>query len=237
MGCCAVTSINEGEDYVIKIVKNGRFLLNSFSYSELRDKIEKIAQTQKKLNAIKKNVIALLVPELEEEKPTRHDVFMNQCFTNILEDIFSNFKKSQFNVNKFMLYLFPYLYHSEQEETNRILYRILAEENNGDMNRANFEKTLEEYMSNCTSKLTFSIWECCDNDYIRRKLDEMNACFFTHSNIERIIEKLNTSLYQKLRNNNSDNITEELFLQTYTITHIYAFEEVRELFISEFDSK
>ena len=172
MGCCAVNNINEGEEYVSKIVRHRQFALNSFSYEELREKIEKIAQSEKKLNAIKSRVISLLVHPLDDDEgSSRSAIFYNKCFTNIIEEIFSQLKKNNFTVNKLMLYLFPYLYHSQMEETNRILYRIFCEENDGDMSKANYEQTLLDYITNCTSKLTFSIWECVEHDDIKRKLE------------------------------------------------------------------
>ena len=231
MGCCAVTNLNEGEEYVSKIIRHRQFALNSFAYDELREKIEKIAQSEKKVNAIKNKVIALLVHPLDDEEgSSRQAIFHNKCFTNIIEEIFSQLKKNNFTVNKLMLYLFPYLYHSQMEETNKVLYRIFCEENDGDMCKSNFESTLVEYITNCTSKLTFSIWECCEHDDIKRKLEEMNGSFFTHTNIQSIIDKINFSLYEKLKLNNDDEVTEELFLENFGITNISDFEENTSLF-------
>lgn len=233
MGCCPVYSNNEGENYVINAIKNPSFKLNKLLFEDIRVQIDNILKQTKKVSEIKQQLTDFLIISNDSESNKMN----NDYITYIIDEIFLAFKKNNFSYNKLLLLLFPYLLHPENEYSTKILYDILYEESRHNLTKATYSKLFEEYITNCTSKLTFSLWQCCNSDSIKKALDELNGSIYTPGNIQKMCEKFNSEIYFKLHNENKDIITEDMFISAFNKYCITDYQDIRGYFINEYTSK
>lgn len=223
--CCGPINSNKGEEYIIMVMQLPSFYLQNISYkkiNELLDKIPKESFTN--MNQLKEKIY-----------PALFDNSNNNSYRAVHQSIIDEaFFKTGNNLSKndIIFQLFSFMNH-DSENSENVLYDIFFEKSGNDLDIENFKELLEKYIDICTTKLTFAVWNSCNNKELRNNFDELNSTTYTKVNQEKMVNKITGSLVKNLGSNKK--ISRDIFISSIRDFNLAHYQEIRNMFIHEYD--
>ncbi len=224
--CCSGATPNKGEDYITEVLSSENFFLKDYYYKDLKEKINSIPSKEltDEFN-LRKNLYPILFEQNKEKNK------YIQIHKGIINELLSKVKSNP-STNNIIFWLFPYLNHINEKNTEEILYDIFTEENEDQLNIISISELLDSYIDNCTILLTFAFWNIVSSNDLKNSYDEMNSIIYTNEHKNKLVEKILEDLKNKY--DNYDLVTVDIFSNTIKPYQISNYRIVRSLLGNQF---
>ncbi|MCQ2816196.1 MAG: hypothetical protein MJ252_02910 [archaeon] len=217
--CCSREQKDIAEDFANELLSNSDFTLNQMTHGELLEQLSKIEGKESK-NFITKNKLESFLNDLYSTQTKPEYV---SYYSNLFNEILLFFPETKISKYKITLFLFPFLFH--KEEDGYALYQLLTS-TYVNLTLENFEEFLNKYISICTFKINHSIWKDCKDNELSEALDDKNSNYFNEENIKIATWRILTYL-RNMGINEADKIGLEHLKQIYTTYNLDTHKAVR----------
>lgn len=230
--CCYNPEINKGEAFLNKIVLDKTLILNSLTYTEMKQILESKKQHLNNKNELLKILSPLLYENGSESDSIPYFVYHQA----MIHEIFSKIKMKT-TVNEVLFWLYPYMNQSN-DNVGEVLYELfynLASDTSSEFNQYEVHDILTKYIDNATQMLTFSIWGALPKGELKESFDEMNTTVYTIDHLNKMTNRIMNDFERK--GDKSRVIPQEEFIDIMKRWDIGYYLKIRMFLYNEYEAK
>lgn len=219
--CCVGHYETRAEEFVNKLLTDPSFKLNSFSYNELLNELADI-RSETNGDSVSKSELEKLSKKFYSKNENNYQIY----YINILKDIMFQLESPKTSMYKFLLYLFPFIKHNDEEidESMYFLFKYFLKF----VSLSIFSEWLNKYILFCTQGVNHSIWEKCEDHEIASALDDLNTNIYTRENIKQVCKKI-VDFIAKKGVEPQQEVTLEIFKEVFQKWDLSTIQSVREI--------
>ncbi|MCQ2820948.1 MAG: hypothetical protein MJ252_27130 [archaeon] len=218
--CCGDNYEVKAEEFINLIVSDPSFKLNAYPYNELLNALADI-RSQHNADLVSKTEIEKLSKKFYVKSKEGYHIY----YMNIIKDIMFQLESPKTSMYKFILYLYPFINHEDEEcdDTMYYIFKYLLKTVTAEL----LLEWINKYIIFCTQGVTHSVWEKCEDHELASALDELNTINYSRDNIKRVCYKIKLFLARE-GIEAKDEITFSVFQKIFKKWDLSSISSVRE---------